>query len=168
MSIKENKVAIFLYDKIRSLITCFSPELTSRITYRVSWGKKLDLKNPQDFNQKIMWLKLRVYGKDPVVSKCVDKYAVREYVKEHGCGDYLNDLIGVYDCVEDIPWKSLPDKFVLKLNNSCGANIICKDKSRLDIEAAKKQLYKWYKEKYYLKAAEIQYSKVSRKIICEK
>lgn len=168
MNIKENKVALFFYNSVRSMITRFSPELTSRITYRISWGKKLDLEDPKDFNQKIMWLKLREYSNNPVVTQCVDKYGVRQYVIEHGGAGILNELIGVYNKVEDIPWCELPDKFVLKLTHSCAANIICKDKELLNIDEAKKKLSKWYKDDYYLKSAEMQYKGVPKRIICEK
>ncbi len=168
MSIKENEIVLSLYDGIRSIITRFSPELTSKITYGISWKRKLDLNDPKDFNQKVMWLKLKIYGNDPLVSMCVDKYSVRDYVTQKGCGEILNELIGVYDTVEDIPWDSLPEKFVLKLTHSCGANLICKNKNSLNIDEAKKQLNKWFKEDYYLKAAEIQYRRVKKRIICEK
>lgn len=162
------KLALAIYNGARSIITRFSPELTSKITYEVSWKRKLDLKDPKDFNQKIMWLKLKLYGKDPVVTQCVDKYGVRAYVEDHGCGETLNELIGVWNTVEDIPWESLPNQFALKLTHSCAANIICKDKSKLDIDWAKKQLKKWYKEDYYLTCAEMQYKNVPKRIICEK
>lgn len=167
-SIKESEIALKLYNGVRSVITRFSPELTSKITYRVSWKKKLDLHDPKDFNQKIMWLKLKKYGNNPVVTQCVDKYGVREYVENHGCADTLNELIGVWDNIDDIPWDELPNKFALKLTHSCGSNLICKDKSNLNIEEAKKQLRKWYNEDYYLICAEIQYKNVPKRIICEK
>lgn len=166
--LKKIKAVQWLYDRTRSIITRFSPTLTSKITYGISYKKKLDLKNPQDFNQKIMWLKLRKYGNDLEVSRCVDKYAVREYVIEHGCGEILNDIIGVYNSVEEIPWDELPQQFALKLTHSCGANLICSDKSTLDIEDAKKKLKKWYKQNYYLTAAEMQYKHIPKRILCEK
>lgn len=167
-SIKESTLALRVYNYARSIITRFSPELTSIITYEVSWKRKLDLNNPKDFNQKIMWLKLKKYGSDPIVTKCVDKYGVREYVRQHGCGNTLNELIGVWDRVEDIPWDELPSKFALKLTHGCGANLICRDKDNLNIEEAKKKLKKWYKEDYYLIYAEMQYKNVPKRIICEK
>ena len=167
MSIK-NKIVQTIYDGVRSVITLVSPTLTSKITYRVSWGKRLNLKNPEDFNQKLMWLKLNIYGNDPVVAQCVDKYGVRQYVIDHNCSEILNDLIGVCDHVEANPWEDLPEKFVLKMTNSSGANIICRDKNRLDISKAKNQLDRWYKRNYYLTNAEIQYRTVPKRIICEK
>ena len=57
---------------------------------------------------------------------------IREYVKEKGCEEILNDLYGVYDKVEEIPWDQLPNKFVQSTYGS-GTNVICSDKSKLDI-----------------------------------
>ena len=43
-------------------------------------GYKLNLDNPQTFNEKIMWMKL--YYQNPLITKCCDKFAVKEYVAE--------------------------------------------------------------------------------------
>ena len=43
-------------------------------------GYKLNLKNPKTFNEKLQWLKL--YDRNPEYTKMVDKYEVREYIKE--------------------------------------------------------------------------------------
>lgn len=38
-------------------------------------NKKLDLKNPKTFNEKLQWLKL--YYKNPIMTELVDKIKVR-------------------------------------------------------------------------------------------
>ena len=153
---------------ILMLLTKISPKINSEILYWGIIGKKLNLKNPQNFNEKLMWLKLNKYGNNELVSKCDDKYSVREYVKECGCGEILNDLIDVYSNVNDIDFNKLPDKFVLKCNHASGYNIICKDKDKLDERKTKKQLKKWVKKDYWAMYSEIQYKKIERKIVCEK
>ena len=87
-----------------------------RMKYLLRLGKILNLKNPQTFNEKIQWLKLNTYKGNPLVNQCADKYRVRDYVENCGCGEILNELYGVYDCVDDVPWDELPDQFVLKWN----------------------------------------------------
>jgi hypothetical protein len=62
----------------------------------------------------LQWLKL--YDRKPEYVTYVDKYAVREYIKQTIGEEYLIPLIGVYDHVEDIPWRELPEKFVLNLS----------------------------------------------------
>lgn len=151
-----------------SALTVISPTLNTKYRYKKGFGKKIDLKNPQTLNEKILWLKLNKYSNDPLVIQCADKYRVREYIKDCGCGDILNKLYGVYDSADEIPWDSLPNEFVLKWNFGAGMNIICADKSSLDIQKAKKQLKKWGKRKIWLPYSEMQYKYAPKKIICEK
>lgn len=150
------------------ILTALSPKLATMVLYRVARGEPINLTTPRTLNEKISWLKLNTYYKNPLVSKCADKYAVREYIVEQGCGEILNELYGVYENPEEIQWEKLPEKFVLKWNMGCGCNIICHDKSRLDIQETKNQLKTWGKIKYHLLCAEMQYKDIPRKIICEK
>lgn len=149
-------------------LTMLSPKLNTKVRYRLLYKRKLNLENPKYFNEKGMWLKLNRYNHDPLVKQCADKYAVRAYIEKTGCPEILNELIAVYDNVDQIDWDALPDAFVLKWNFGCGFNIVCADKNKLDIEKTKAQLKKWGKTKYYLRYSEMQYKNVPQKIICEK
>ena len=131
-------------------------------------GYKANLKHPKTFNEKLQWYKLYYCPKTPLVSQCSDKYDVREYVERHGCEEYLNTLYGVWECVEDIPWDELPDSFVLKCTHGCAYNIICPDKSKLNIQDAKAKLKKWMAEDFGRFNLELHYSSLKPKIICEK
>ena len=133
--------------------------------YKKRLGKKLDLRHPKTFTEKLNWLKL--YDRRPEYTVMVDKYAVREYVKEKIGEEYLVPLIGVWDRVEDIDFDSLPGQFVLKCNHDNGV-IICLDKSTFDIEKAKRDLNYHLNRNYYKKLREWPYKNVPRKIICEK
>ena len=101
------------------LLAPISPVLCSRWRFRRTFGRPLDLRTPRTLNEKLMWLKLRRYGSDPLVTRCADKYAVRDYVESCGCGDILNELYGAWDRPRDIPWDALPHAFVLKCNHGC-------------------------------------------------
>lgn len=73
------------------------------------------------------------------MTKLVDKYEVKEWVKEH-CPDVkIIPTIGVWERFDDIDFNELPDKFVLKCTHDSGGLVICKDKSTLDMNAAKKK-----------------------------
>ena len=85
----------------------------------------LDLEHPKTFSEKTQWLKL--YGGFEDVYPLVDKYAVREWVKEKIGEEYLIPLLGVWDCFDDIDFDKLPDKFMLKVNHGAGWNIAVQD-----------------------------------------
>ena len=131
-------------------------------------GYKPNLDAPQTFNEKLQWLKL--YDRKPLYTQLVDKYRVREYVKEKIGEQYLIPLLGGWDSPEEIDFDALPERFVLKCNHSSGANAlhICKDKSTLDVEAVKAKLLKGMKRNFYLHGREWPYKNVARKIIAEK
>lgn len=152
---------------IGRMLCGISPTLASRYWYYFNFRKPLDLKNPVTLNEKLMWLKLNTYRNNPLVSKCSDKYAVREYILERDCGELLNELYGVWDSVEEIDWEALPESFVLKCNHGCGYNILCPDKKKMDIAATKALLDKWMHTDFWRKLAEVQYRTITPKIVCE-
>lgn len=152
----------------RKLLTLISPELNTRFIYYRSFGKRLDLKHPQTDNEKILWLKLYKYNNDPLVAQCADKYAVRDYIKKCGCEEILNELIGVYNDADEIPWKNLPNKFVLKSNYGSGMNILCFDKSAFDIASATQEIKKWKHSTFHLIKSELQYANIKHLILCER
>ena len=80
--------------------------------YKYKMGKKLNLKNPQTFNEKLQWLKL--YDRNPIYTTMVDKYEVKKYVSEKIGKQYVVPLLGVWDKFENINFNALPDQFVLK------------------------------------------------------
>lgn len=128
------------------LVTLISPKLDTSLRFRQANGYFPNYKNPKTFTEKLVWLKLNRYMNNPLVIQCADKYRVREYVEKCGCGDILNELIGVYDSVDAISWELLPNKFAMKWNFGAGMNLICADKETLNIQVAKKKLRAWGKK----------------------
>ena len=150
-------------------VSRISPEFASKVRYRYYVGKPLNLKNPQTLNEKMMYLKLRVFWNKQFVADRADKYKVHQIVKDKGCPEILNELYGAWERVEDIPWEKLPQKFAIKCNHGSGYNIICKDKSKFDIPQATDTLRGWLKEKYGVERAEQAiYSKIKPMIIAER
>ncbi|MEK5066212.1 ATP-grasp fold amidoligase family protein [Cytobacillus sp. FSL R5-0596] len=156
-------MALYLF---RNVAYKLNPEWVVKINFKRRAGYTPNLDNPKSFNEKLQWLKL--YWRDPKASRCSDKYSVREYVKSCGYEHILNSLIGVYDNVNDINFDTLPNKFVLKATHGSGMNIICTDKSRLDIKKTKKTMDKWLKQNYYYHSFEWVYKDIKPRIICEK
>ena len=143
------------------------PPLYVKIYYEYYTGKKLDLDHPEEFNAKIQWLK--VFYKNPQLTKLVDKYAVREYVKEKVGEKYLNELIAVYDRASEVDFDALPDKFVIKGVHGCHFNLIVPDKSRLKPLKARYLMTKWMnKNQYYRGGLEWAYKDVPPRLIAER
>lgn len=154
--------------RLRIAINKINPALGVSLLYFKQYKRFPNLRQPKLYNEKLQWLKLHVYGHDPLYTICADKYKVREYLNERGFGELLIPLIGVYDRPEDIDFDSLPRRFVLKWNFGCGYNIICNDKSELDPEATVRQLREWGRDKdYHWVSYEMQYRDVPRRIVCE-
>ena len=149
-------------------LCAFSPVIATRIKYRYNFHRGIHLRNPRTLDEKIQWLKLNTYRDNPLVTQCADKYLVRAYVEECGCGGILNDLLYVWDHPSQIEWDRLPESFVIKCNHGCGYNLLCRDKAELNVQEAQKQLTAWYNENYWKISAEIQYRKIPKKVICER
>ena len=154
-----------IYRKLVRWLNMHFPEIVCKVRFRMLFGRKLDLKNPQDLNEKILWLSL--YGDKSLWVRCADKYAVRGYVEEKGLGDILVKLYGKWDRVEDIEWDELPKSFVLKSNNGAGTVLVVKDKSKIDIEETKNLLNAWLKLDVSGSTTEFHYREIKPCIIAE-
>ena len=135
------------------------------ILYYNAFGKKLNLKNPKTFNEKIQWLIINSYGQRE--GRLADKYLVRDYVKSKGLESILPKVYGVYDECEEINLNKLPDTFVLKTNHGSGTVFICDDKNKFNFEECKKKLSNLLAEDFSKKTLEYHYHYIDPKIICE-
>ena len=64
----------------RKMLNWLPDKVFLKVAFRARFGKKLNLKKPETFNEKMQWLKL--YNRKPEYTMMVDKYLVRNYVKE--------------------------------------------------------------------------------------
>ncbi len=117
-----------------------------QLQYRIKTGRKLDLKHPKRFTEKLQWYKL--YCRMPLMRDCADKYEVRSYVRECGLEDILVPIIGIYNTPAEIDYNKLPEKFVLKDTLGGGGNavILCRDRKQFDIQKSRKQMSYWIRE----------------------
>lgn len=110
----------------QKIVGRISPVLITHLLYFKAYHKIMNLKKPQNLNEKIQWLKF--YGDTSLWPMLADKYRVREYVESKGYSDILVKLYGAWKDVESIDLSKLPNQFVLKLNNGCGDIFICDNK----------------------------------------
>jgi hypothetical protein len=135
------------------------------LLYRIKTGKRLDLRNPRSFTEKIQWLKLN--WRHEILTRCADKYEVRKFVQERIGPEILKELYGVYEKPEDIDLNRLPDSFVLKVNHGCSQNIFCNKKSELDWNHSLRRLKKYFKDNLYHTYREWAYKNIVPRILCE-
>jgi hypothetical protein len=143
----------------------YSDEFYLKSFYRYNFRKKLNLKNPQTFNEKLQWLKL--YDRKPEYTQMVDKYEAKKWIADKIGEEYIIPTLGVWDKFEDIDFDSLPNQFVLKTTHDSGGVIICKSKEDFDKESAKKKLKKSLKRNYYWNGREWPYKNVKPRILAE-
>lgn len=145
----------------------FSDEFMCKLYSYIILKKRVNLVNPQTFNEKIQWLKIYNYPFNSLVIQGADKYRVRDYIYRKGLGDILVPLLGQWSSAKKIDWDKLPDKFVIKCNHGCAYNILCSDKNLLDIKKVTKQINRWMKEDFGAFNIETHYSKIVPHITCE-
>lgn len=138
------------------------------LLFRLKMGYWPNLKTPKSFSEELQWLKL--YNRRPEYTTMVDKYSVKEYVKDRIGEDYIIPTLGVWDKPEQIEWNGLPQQFVLKTTHGgggCGI-IICKDKDALDKDKAVAKLKQSLDLDIYRTYREWPYKDVAKRIIAEK
>jgi hypothetical protein len=151
------------------LLTVFlkkDPKVFANIYFRECFNRDIDWDNPVNLFEKINLL--QIYSDTSLWTRCADKYLVREYVKERGCGDILNELYGKWDSVNEIDWESLPDSFVLKTNHACGQVIFIKNKQDINKREINSTLNEWLSVKYGYRLAELHYMRIKPCITAEK
>ncbi len=149
-----------------NLLYKVNPELNAKLLFRLKVGQKLHLDAPRTYNEKLQWIKL--YDRNPLMPRCVDKYTVRSYVEGKGLGKLLNTLYWQGEAPRAIPYDALPDGFVIKVTHGSSFNIICRDKSKLDRERTARKLSRWLRAKYLPCYGEWFYGQVRPSIIVEK
>lgn len=122
--------------KILSMFDFIPDKSMIKLQYFIKTGRRLNLKNPQRYTEKLQWYKL--FYRDPLMQQCVYKYDVREYVKTKGLAHILNECYGVYERVEDIDFDSLPNQLKDTLGGGGNSIIICKYKANFKFELLSK------------------------------
>ena len=154
-----------------SIVKLFSPLLSDKqylsLMFRYRMGYKLDWDRPKTFSEKLQWLKM--YDRNPLYTKLVDKYEVKGYVSQLIGDDHVAKTLGVWNSPEDVDFSSLPQRFVLKTTHGGGNSgvIICKDKAKLDIEKTCHALAQSMRQDLYRDSREWPYKNVMRRIIAE-
>ena len=128
-----------------------------------------NLKRPKSFNEKICFRKL--YVPHPLSNLVCDKWAVRDYVLEKtDRPDILTTVYYIGNDPEDIDFKKLPPKFVIKATHGSGWNVFVTDIAKINKNEIIKKCYVWLQSKYSLASGNVSekhYDKIVPKILIE-
>lgn len=132
------------------------------------FGRKINWKNPKTFCEKLQWLKM--YNRNPLYTKLVDKYEVKKWVAEKIGSQFIIPTYGVWDSFDEIDFSALPDQFVLKTTHGGGSTgvVICCDKKSFNYQDAKIKITKSLRCNTYVIGREWPYKNVKRRIIAER
>lgn len=147
---------------------CLSDKVFLQLQYYLYMGKKLNLKCPATFQEKLQWLKL--YNRRPEYTNMVDKYEAKKYAASLIGEEFVIPTFGVWNNFDEIDFSQLPNQFVLKTTNGGGSSgiIICKDKATLDVSYARKVLNNSLRSDIYRAFKEWPYKNIHPRIIAEK
>jgi len=128
-------------------------------------GYRPDLAQPRTFNEKIGWRILN--DRNPLIPLTTDKIAVRDWVAARIGTDILIPLLGVWERAEDVAWKSLPQRFVLKASHGWNMNLLVHDKARTDERAARDTAAGWLTQSHYRATGEWGYRDIAPRLLAE-
>lgn len=152
--------------KYLHLLDFLPDEVYLKTMWRGNVHRRLNLRRPKSFNEKLQYLKL--HDRNPLYHKMVDKYEAKEYVAKMIGANHVVPTYGVWDFFDDINFSQLPKQFVLKATHDSGGVVICRNKDSFNIEKAKEKLNTSLARNYYLNGREWCYKGVKPRIIAEK
>lgn len=136
-----------------------------KLLYWTYMGKKLDLKKPKRFTEKLQWLKL--YERKPQYPEMVDKYSAKEYAAAIIGQTHIIPTIGVWDSPRDIDFDKMPDRYVLKTTHDSGTVRIIDRTKEFDKDSLIKYLEQRQKRNLANLTREWPYQEVKPRIIAE-
>lgn len=134
--------------------------------FKEHMGYEMDFSNPRTFDEKLNWLKL--YDRNPLYTKMVDKYEAKLIVAEKLGDKYIIPTLGIYDSFDEIDFTSLPNQFVIKCTHDSGGVFIVKDKNNMDVNTLRKTIEKLLSKNFFYFHREWPYKNVNPRIIIEK
>lgn len=134
--------------------------------YKKRFLSELKFNNPQTFNEKINVMKINDAAYD--LSLFVDKYHVRDYIRQKIGEEYLVEIFGVHDYISRELFNSFPDQFIIKGVHGVSMNYICNKKNQVSYENLEKKINKWLNRNAYYVSREKQYKNIEPKYIVEK
>lgn len=158
-----------LRDAMRYSLSVLPSGIYLRLYYAAMTGRRLHLKNPKTYNEKLQWLKL--HDKRAEYTQLADKIAVRQHIEKVLGPGYTFPILGVWKRFDEIDFSALPNEFVLKCNHDSGSAHVIKDKTSMtpdQMQELRKYFNKRVKTNFYYAGREYPYKDIPRRIFAEK
>ncbi len=136
-----------------------------RNTYREAFGVYPRLLRPQTLNEKLQHSKL--FNRKPRYTRFADKVAVREFVRDRVGPEVLTRVFWVGTDLAEARGQFVPDRFVIKANQSSGGNLFVRDLSQLDWEHARQITSRWLERDHSVYFAEWEYRWIPPRLLIE-
>jgi len=142
---------------------------TERRLFEERHGYPLDLENPQSFSEKLCWRKL--FDRNPLLPRIVDKYAVRGFVSDTlgvpRANEILIPLLAEATDPAMLPFDSLPPNYILKANHGSGYNLLVREDKKPDVPELLRRCREWLAQSYGTYKQEWAYEAIRRRIVVE-
>ena len=161
----KNPYVVFRLPKLQQRMRLLPDAVYLKLVYRARIGRPLNLNSPKSFNEKLQWLKL--YDRNPLYTKLVDKAEVKPWVAERIGWEHVVPTPGVWESFADIDCGALRERFALKCTHDSGGLAICRDLSTFDMAAARRKIERSLANNYFWSGREWPYKDVRPRIIAE-
>lgn len=141
------------------------PKTMVQIRHLLRQKRFANLKNPQDLNEKILWMALNTDTRE--WSRLADKYEVRNYVRECGLEEILIPQYGLWNNMDEVDFNKLPDSFILKPTHGSGDVVVVRDKNKADIASIKKKIQDDLDTHMITSSAELHYARIPHRVVAE-
>lgn len=155
-------------EKVMYSLSFLPDSIYLKIFYFATTGRRLNLKNPSGYNEKLQWLK--IHEKKEEYCMLVDKLAVKDFIEQELGAGYTFPSLGYWDSFDKIDFSVLPDRFVLKCNHDSGSIKIItskKDLSKKKLKELKRFYDRRMKKDFYYAGREYPYKGLKRYIMAE-
>ena len=161
-----NLVFQIIRSTVARVMLILPDEIYAHWFYKLYTGKKLNLKDPIYFDEKVWYLK--IHNRDPLLTICSDKYAVRDYVSKAGYEDILIEQIGVYNNAKEIQYDKIGCEAIIKCTSRSGENYFYDPSKENNVKLINRRLNFSLKQNPYWFSREWNYKNVPPRIVVEK
>ncbi len=151
----------------RASLRWLSPYQYEWLSYVLKFKRIPNLRQPVTYTEKICHRK--VFDHNPLFPQLADKYAVRDFVRQQAGAHVLKEVYFVGDDPAQIPFDSLPARFVLKATHGSGADFVrfVEDKHRLGAEDLAREARALLQREFGYLSNEWWYTRIPPRVLIE-